>query len=321
MVKRLVISCIILLTWHIGYSQTEWSSFKWGHDSITVNTQKAFVPRSALFLPVSFDGDPRRYYMQLDLTSDVPLLLYATPISIDNKEVAQKAYDTNALNKCFRINTQLKGRVGSDTFSLSTANYCLMRRKTDTTTNYNMPSTASPIIGTIGLSYFLKKILILDFTHEQFILIGDTGKLPFRFSKAKFYVPSHINNSRYVVPIEYGDTTFNDFFYETGSSIFDMMVSKKLWCKMTGKTGSEPENFKVTVNAWGHQLTAIGAHPKIAIRINNTYLPTALVFYLPNDEDFKDTYGSNGMLGNSPFYSKVIVLDFLRNRFGLFSAL
>jgi len=314
--------CILQLAWFTGQGQiASWSSFRWGHDSITVNKQKAFVPKSALFLPVSFDGDPRRYYMQLDLGSDVPLLLYATPTCIDNKNVAHTAYDTNPVNKCFRVNYPLKGRIGQDSFALDSAHYCLMRRKGDTSTNYTMPSTTSPIIGTIGLSYFLKKILVLDFTHEQFILLNDTFKVPERFAKAKFYVPSHIRNSRFIVPIEYADTTFNDFFYETGSSIFDLVVSKKLWCKMTGKTGAEPDNFKVTVNTWGHQLNAIGAHPKTPIRVNNFYLPTALVFYIPEDEDFKDTYGSNGMVGNSPFFSKVIVLDFIRNRFGVFTAL
>ena len=72
---------------------------------------------------------------------------------------------------------------------------------------------------------------------------------------------------------------------------------------------------------WGDKLVFRGARPKMPIKVNNTYLTTAMVFYLPSDEDFKDTYGCNGMIGNTPFFSKVIVLDFIRNKFGLFNAL
>lgn len=320
-VFKVTLVCILQLIYFSGLGQTDWSGFKWGHDSVKVNDQKAFVPRSAIFLPVSFDGDPHRYYMQLDLSSDVSMLLYKTPLSIEDKYIVNQPVYVNNLNKCFKINYSLKGKLGITDFVLDSAHYCLMRPKDDTNTNYQRSSSTSSIIGTIGLPYFLKKILILDFTHQQFMILDDTGKVPFRFVKAKFYVPTHIQNSRLIVPVDFGDTTFNDFFYETGSSIFDMVVSKKIWCKLTGKRGDEKDNFKVTVNTWGKELQAIGARARMPIRVNNTVLPTSMVFYLPSDEDFKDTYGCNGMIGNSPFFSKVIVLDFLRNRFGLFNAL
>jgi hypothetical protein len=315
-----ILTCLLQFIYISGGCQTDWSGFKWGHDSIYVNNQKAFVPQSALFLPVSFDGDPHRYYMQLDLSSDIPLLLYSTPSLIDNKLINNQPITTNNINKCFKINYVLKGKLGTTNFLLDSTHYCLMRPRDDTSSNYHHSSSASSIIGTIGLSYFLKKILILDFTHQQFMVLNDTGKVPYRFIKAKFYVPTHIIKSKLIVPVEFADTTFNDFFYETGSSIFDLVVSKKIWRKITGRTGNEKDNFKVTVNTWGEQLQAIGARAKMPIRVNNTYLPTAMVFYLPLDEDFKDTYGCNGMIGNSPFFGKVIVLDFLRNRFGLFPA-
>ena len=310
----------LLLTLH-AKGQTDWSSFKWGHDSVTVNNQKAFVQRSALFMPVSFEGDPRRYYLQLDLSSDIPILLYGTPSSIDNKLVDNKPYFINELNKCYRVNYTLKGKMGEDAFTLDSAQYSLMRKKTDTSTSYNHPTTSSAIIGTIGLRYFLKKVLIVDFTHQQFQVKNDTASIPYRFKKNKFYVPTHVANSKLIVPIDYADTTFNDVFYETGSSIFDLVVSKKIWCKLTGRTGKEADNFIVKVNSWGNELTAIGAHAKLPIRVSNNILPTAMVFYLKDDEDFYKTYGTHGMIGNTPFFSKVIVLDFITNRFGVFTAI
>lgn len=312
---------LLLLTSLNVCGQIQWSNFRWGHDSINVNGQKAFVPRSAIFLPVYFNGDPRRYYMQLDLSSDKPMILYGTPSIIDNKYVTPVQASNGNPNRYYSVNRELKGKLGEIDFTLDSTQYLLMKKKDDTSKDFHRPSTASAIIGTIGLPYFKKKILVLDFSHEQFLQYDDTLKIPERFSKAKFYVPSHISNSRLIVPVEYMDTTFNDFFYETGSSIFDLVTSKKIWCKLTGKTGDEKDNFTVTVDMWGDKLVFRGARPKMPIRVNNTYLTTAMVFYLPSDEDFKDTYGCNGMIGNTPFFSKVIVLDFIRNKFGMFNAL
>lgn len=298
--------------------QPQWSGFKWGHDSVMVNGQKAFVPRSALFLPVSFDGDPRRYYMQLDLSSATTIMLYNLPKSVDSAKVVKHPFFTNELNKCYRINKTLQGKIGTTPFSLDSAHYFLMQRKGDTSSGYYQPDN-NLIIGTIGIDYFLKKILIIDFPDFQFMIVTDSAQIPNRFSKAKYYVPAKIKDSRFIFPIQYGDTTYNDFFYETGSSIFDMVVSKKIWCKLTGHKGDEQNNFHVEVNSWGNEMKAVGARALKLISVNGIVLPPAMIFYLPSDEDFKNSYGHSGMIGNSPFYSKAIVLDFINKRFGIFN--
>lgn len=311
--------CAVMLFATNGYGQeTQWSAFKWGHDSVTVNGQRAFVPRSALFMPVSFDGDPRRYYMQLDLSSTTSLLLYNLPQSVNTKDIAGKPFYSNETNQCYRINEVLKGKIGNTPFSLDSANYCLMHRKAAHDTSLYQPPN-DLIIGTVGINYFLDKILIIDFPDGQFMVLTDSTKLPYRFSKAKYYVPAQVKGSRFIFPIQCGDTTFNDFFYETGSSIFDFVVSKKIWCKLTGRKGDEPGNFHVKVNTWGSEMQATGARCLKPILVNNTMLPPAMIFYLPADEDFKKSYGHSGMIGNSPFYGKAIVLDFIRKRFGLFT--
>lgn len=311
----------LILLLCIGYAaraQPEWSEFKWGHDSVKVDGQKAFVPRSAIFLPVSFTGDPRRYYLQLDLSSSVPILLYNLPVSLAQKNVMNQVFYANNLNRCYRVNETLSGRIGTSPFSLDSSQYFLMRNKDDHNPMYYQPPD-NPIIGTVGLNFFLKDRLVLDFLDEQFMIVTSKDTIPYRFSKAKYYVPARVKNSRFMFPVQYGDTTFTDFFYETGSSIFDLVVSKKLWQKLTGKKGDEKTNFHVTVDSWGTELNAVGARALMPLRVNNVALPMSMVFYLPDDPDFKHTYGFSGMIGNSPFITRVIVLDFIKKRFGLFS--
>src|SRR5581483_1433925 len=106
-----IVLCLLLSCFN-GYTQIQWSNFKWGHDSINVNSQKAFVQRSAIFLPVSFDGDPRRYYLQLDLSSDISMILYGTPASIENKYVTSVKAGKDNPNRYYRVNHVLKGKMG-----------------------------------------------------------------------------------------------------------------------------------------------------------------------------------------------------------------
>jgi hypothetical protein len=317
MIKRFFLFSISCLFFCITDAQTPWSNFKWGHDSVTVNNARAFVPRSAIFLPVSFNGDLRRYYLQLDLSSDLPILLYSLPASIDTKNIDKQPFYKNELNKCFRIDATLKGRLGNTDFALDSAHYLLMRKLTDSSTNY-LASISTSIIGTIGLNYFQGKILIVDFPHEQFMILNDSTKVPLRYTKKVFYTSSHISNSRLVIPVSFGDSTYKNFFYETGSGIFDLIMSKQLWGDVTGKQGDETGNFHVKVSAWGKHIEAIGAPSKLPLRIGYVPLQVVMPFYLKDDPNFKDTYGCDGLIGNSPFLNKVIVIDFIRNRFGVF---
>lgn len=292
-----------------------WTSFKWGHDTIVVNGQKAYVPKSAIFLPVTLDSDARRYYLQLDMGTDANILLYSLPVSIGNNSVNRKPVTSNELVNCYKVDANLKGKLGGMDMNVDSNSYLLMRSKTDLSPDFNIKEGS--IIGTVGLKYFHDKVLIIDFPRQQFAIISDPSTLPDPFRDTASFIHTNMAGYRLAVPVTIHDSLYKGFFYDAGSSIFDLLVSKKTWQKLTGKKGDETDNTKLSVNQWGSKLEAIGAPMKYPVTIGKATIALAMVFYLPAYPDLKTAYGCDGLFSNSAFYSKSILIDLKRNRLGI----
>lgn len=316
--KRLISFSLLAFSFSLCIAQhpLNWSSFKWGHDTMEVDEKKAYVPRSAIFIPVQFDSDDRRYYLQLDLSSDARILLYSLPASIDSKLVNKTPASSNDLVNCYRVNKTLKGKLGSIAFTVDEKSYLLMRNKSDTNKNLNIGESGS-IIGIIGLNYFMDKVLIIDFPRRQFTMETDVTQLPDPFRDTAGFVSTHLNNYRLSVPVTIADSTYNGFFYDSGSSVFDLAVSKKTWKKFTGRNGDEGDNVEISVTAWGRHIKAIGARMKYPIIIGKTSIAAPMVFYIPALPDFNIAFGCDGLFSNSSFYSKTILLDMKHNKLGI----
>jgi hypothetical protein len=317
--KKLLPSLLFCLIFHSPFAQKlmNWSSFKWGHDTVILDGKKGYVPRSAIFLPIIFNNDPRHYYLQLDLGSDAKILLYSLPANVDKSKVCSKPAITNNAVNCYRVNDTLKGKFGNLPFTADSSTYMLMRNKNDTGTNYTIAMGNSPIIGTIGLNYFKGKKLMLDFPRQQFTFATDATVLPFTYRDSADYVRLHISNNRIFVPVTIGDTTYNTLFYDCGSSIFDLLISKKIWQKITGRNGDEKDNIHLSLTSWGTNTEAIGAHMKDKVKIGRYTYDAPLIFYSPAYADFKATFGCDGLFSNTSFYSKTILIDLIHNRLGI----
>ncbi len=144
--KKYIAALLLCLSFCSAFAQKlmNWSSFKWGHDTVVLDGKKGYVPRSAIFLPIIFNNDPRHYYLQLDLGSDAKILLYSLPANVDKSKVCNKPAITNNAVNCYRVNDTLKGKFGNLPFTADSSTYMLMRNKNDTSTNYTIAHGKQP---------------------------------------------------------------------------------------------------------------------------------------------------------------------------------
>lgn len=292
-----------------------WTGFKWGRDSVRVDGKSVFVSRSAILLPVEFEGDARRYYLQLDLNSAPGILLYALPISLDTSKVNSKPLrqSGDGTNEMFALKCSLRGKLGITEFTADSSMCMLMRSKQG---NVYLPAGRS-IIGIIGLRFFKNRELMIDFPRQQFTLASSQTILPLTYRDSSLYIPLKVEHERLILPVSVEDTSFTDFFYNTGNAIFDIVVSKKIWQRLTGRVGEEKDNTHITMNSWGNLVEAIGTKLKHPAKIGASLFQSLTIFYLPAYPDMKAVYGCNGFLGNSLFYNKTLIIDIPRKKLGI----
>lgn len=293
-----------------------WTSFKWGNDTVVLNGKKALTKRSAIFLPVFFEGDARQYYLQLDLNSSAGILFYNLPMSVDTAKLNHTPLSSNEVLSLYSLNCAVKGKLGISKFMEDSGSCVLLRYKNRPKGGYYLPSGRS-IIGMAGLGFFRHRELMIDFPRQQFTLAGKETILPLTYRDSSLYVPLQVANNRLSVPVSIGDSSFKGFFYETGNSIYDVVVSKELWQKLTGKKGDEKDNMRLGIETWGSRTEAIGRSVHKPLKIGIWRFAEPYLFFIPASPDLKTVYGCDGFFGNSVFFGKTIIIDVPRRRLGI----
>lgn len=145
----------------------------------------------------------------------------------------------------------------------------------------------APKIGTLGLEFFRDKTLLLDFPAERFAILDS-----------------------------------DDFFYDSGASLFPVSTTPEIWRRVSGRTGREPDNVVWTVPSGGEPVTLVGAPAAARLAVGRARLERPLVFHLASGPERLDPknwgFRASGLVGNVLFAERyLVIVDLPRRRFGL----
>lgn len=118
-----------------------------------------------------------------------------------------------------------------------------------------------------------------------------------------------------------GGDTLDGLFFDTGASVFPLSVDLDLWKRLTGRTGEEPDNVRLSASSWGRQIPIIGAPALGTLRVGSVEIERPIVYHTPEHPEFFSAWGigARGLMGSAPFWDGVVVLDLRggEERFGV----
>lgn len=258
--------------------------------------------KSTLLIPVKIEGINKQFYAQLD-TGCESTFLYGTVLKQFIPDL-----DTTTLNLMLAWYDPDKD-VG--VYSAPVAWSMFENVVADTSSN----DPSERIIGTVGSGILSGKILILDFTKNQFAVLADTLDMPEEIRRNASYVPAQINGSLFYINAALGSDTLQSVLMDTGSSLITLLIPKGLWQNVTGLKGNEPAVIVDTVPAWGKGLELWRAPSKANLIFGNVEVKNPVV----DCAQWPDSHGDSFFLiGNAPFFDNyTIIYDYQNSRFGI----
>lgn len=292
----------LLLLASTGYSrEIPWSPFEWISFSIGDKT----FDRAAILIPVKLTGTTRALWMQLDTGSDATMV-YEIPWKQLHLTVPQAAGDSSKI--------LLSAAIGNQWFD------SLWVRMAYGFGDSLTEKEERPVIGTIGQDWLIGRILLLDFPHKRFCLLSSVESIPKEFLARASFVDLHNRNNKLFITIEVADTASNYFFFDTGSSLFQIVTTPALWKKFTGLRGDEKNIARLKVPSWGKEAILLGAPTKGPLKIGSLTVRNPTVYFDSTAlNDFTTwPFKVDGLVGNALFYDHhTILIDLIKNRFGV----
>lgn len=256
-------------------------NFKW------LGNQKNF-----LLLPIHFENDTTKYYLQFDTGSPYTVFYYNTI-----KEIPQIAINKESAKTTFFVG---KTKITSNTFKI-----------------YNLGKGTNKdslkVIGTIGADILENRRTIINFREDHIVLNLD--KTPptfenkvfdFSFKKRKIMLKGFLKDQE------------EDFLFDSGTSAYELLTNKEVW------TDLKLPNSKINIEkskSWKTILTTYTTQCNQKIRFKNQEVQLNHVTYV---EGFSQVQylmmklsGMTGMLGNKIFLNNCIYIDCTKNQMGI----
>jgi hypothetical protein len=288
-----------------GYSQDpQWSKFEWINYSVADMT----FDKAAIVVPLTIRGAARTLWMQLDTGSD-GTTVYEIPFRQLHIPAHYSTGDSSAII--------LSAALGNNSFD--SLRLWMSKGYGDTVSEQD----PRPIIGTIGLDILQGKVFILDFPHNQFCLVSSVEKIPKELLARANFVNVHNRNNKLFLSIEIADTSSDDFFFDTGSSIFPIQTTLGLWQKFTGLKGNEKNLTRLKVLSWGKEDITLGAPARGPLRIGELTVDHPMVYFDSTglNDYTKWPFKTDGLIGNQVFYDHyTVIIDLINNRFGILTS-
>lgn len=281
-----------------------WSNFAWTAE------------KEAMYVPVKLEFDASTYWLQLD-TGCEETLIYDFPLR-------QLTGQTEFKGKYFVLN----GKIG---------NYEFRNERFRIKRNYGkeiLPSAKFNEIGTLGLDFFMQRILIIDYPNDRFCVCDSLTELPEELLKKAEFTRVRIKFGKlFLEELEFDNKPLKGIFLDTGSSRFTLVfLLKSRWQKFTGKKCTQQGDYYLELPAWGKKVSLIGAKAKGILRLRDLEIENPMVYFDPHlpisgIKRFLMRIGMsifkvNGIMGNEPFYNEyTVILDLQQNRLGFLKSL
>ena len=301
---------LIIIVFHLtACSQTKWNEveikeFNWQPFMwLPYEFSNKLYDKAAMFLPIQFEDSEKTYWMQLDTGSYSQF----DGITFDCVNPAHKIIQTNSSYNIVKFNGKIAGYETQNAKFVSKKDWGGIIKESDQWIN----------IGTLGMDFFLDKILVIDFPNSRLAIVTSEGLLPTEITKDVTYYPAEMIINLFSISLTVEDSPLKAA-YDTGSSIFPLILNKDQWQQLTGRDGTEPENIVLDVPAWGSSFIAIGAPAQEEMFLSDLSLGNPEVYYREDKPDWFKGSGIDVIIGNEPFYDdSIVILDGINMRFGL----
>jgi len=252
-------------------------------------------PHAALLLEVKLDSQPAPARMQLDTGASGNFLYMSKTEPLDPA----------------RMFITLNGTVAG----------CPMQGETFIKAPRQEPSGDPPLIGTIGLPFFERRILLMDFAAQQLAILDKDEPFPGMIEQGLDFVSIEYRhgyrNGKLFVPASLNGAEFRNLFFDTGSAITPIATVRGIWTELTGRQPSDPANERAVGESWGKQKTAIGAPLKGEMCVGKACFAHPMVYFDPSGPDRDPEFP--GVIGIAPFdYHYSLVLDLAHQRLGIY---
>ena len=276
---------------------SRWLPFRW----VAAEMDGQRLERAAILVPVKLRDLPGDQWFQLDLG--------ATQNSLHGAAVRE-------------ISASFPLPAGGTTVSGEVAGVVVENEPADILGGFRAmvgPGQPMPAIGTLGLSFFAHRVLVLDYPNQRFMVLREDEGLPASLDAHATFVAAVNRNGKLYVPIEIGGTVETGYFLDTGASAFVLMTSSDEWRRLTGRRGDESSNSRLSVPSWDDTIRLVGAPMHQSVSIGPATHEHATIWYASDERfSFRAWPATKGLIGNELFAGGfVVIVDMPRGRFGI----
>jgi len=160
---------------------------------------------------------------------------------------------------------------------------------------------------TLGLSALLGKRVVIDYPGERFCLI-DERHWPAGLDEAIEWLPLTLDDGHLYLSLSAAGQTLPKVMFDTGSSLFPLVVDANLWHQLTGLRDPEQASQRIDGHAWGKPISVFGAPLRGALELGSTKYDAPMV-YFQKERNLGESYpGVQGITGNALVWDSPVVL-------------
>jgi hypothetical protein len=282
----------------------KWINFNW----VSADMNGRRFEKTAMTVDVDLSLTGTKEIMQFDLGLGATIFYYSMLSDFISKETIKLESGKAVINgqKTAFILDQINIKMGNEIFSKN--GFGLL---------YDHPLDSNDVIyhedlpiGSIGVDFCEDKVLIIDYPNCRFSIFDS---LPGNYAHVNF--TSFRRNGHFIIlPFEI-QNKIEHFIFDTGSSLFSMAVDKDIWVKIPKK--GKPREFNIS--AWNSIYTAIENAADIDIKFDGASLNKYPIYYcshLDKDRSYYRSIGVSGIVGNTYFLEKTVIIDFKELKIG-----
>jgi hypothetical protein len=164
------------------------------------------------------------------------------------------------------------------------------------------------ITGTIGTDILAGHLLVLDFPDRRLCLYPKNGLPPGHAPIA--WQAASFRNGWFMIAGQLGDMTTASLVFDSGSSLFDLIVGGDAWQRLTSRPAVKDATITLQAVTWGTPVTIYGAPATASIVLGGVRLKPGMVYTVPAMPPPEKMRGHpDGIVGNAPFLDKILLFD------------
>lgn len=293
--------------------QNSWINFEWVGDSIG----NRYFDKLAITIPFSIEGIPHKFKSQFDLGA-TSTMVYGNSIRPYLEKYSNVSKKLDTLNKTNWLQSKKVGAFKNINFKLDTVifkNQELIHFDGfgEELTKDSIGTKTIKHIGTIGPNLFQNKYLIIDFPNHRIAILDSLNA---HYINETTFVDVKLDNGRIKVPVIInGNVKY--FMFDTGSSLFPLSVTKED-IRLISSVSSA--NDTLNISTWGEFYDIHGYKITSNIYIGDLKIETQNLNVYDSKKEFKQFFEKEkimGIMGNSFFINKKIIIDYKNKRFGV----